>query len=229
MRRRSLAYLLIVIPLISGARMPALAQVEGTAEIRQPSEGQEIGESVTVLGTAAHPSFTGYELSYATDPNPTDTWFPITGRVDVQVDDSRLAIWDTSQLDPGRYQLQLVVYRHDEEPLLATVFDLSVTGRGGATQDQATPPSEGKGIEPQPSATGGSNVAAGLVEPPAAAVTADQLLVRVLGVGAGLATSLLAMFGLYELMRPRLREYAGRLRMRQVHRRLSRRRRRRHE
>ncbi|MGA9533137.1 MAG: hypothetical protein WBR18_10520 [Anaerolineales bacterium] len=57
-------------------------------------------------------------------------------------------------------------------------------------------------------------------------MSADLLLIRILGFGAGLAISLLAIFGLYAFLRPRLREYAGRLRMRRVHRRLSRRRRR---
>lgn len=62
-------------------------------------------------------------------------------------------------------------------------------------------------------------------EPPEPPLTADQLLLRLLALGAGIAAGLLALLAIYHALRPRLREYSGRLRMRRVHRRLARRRR----
>lgn len=223
MRLRLLSCFLILLPVLLQPSGPAAAQDSGIAEIHQPSEGQTLGKSVIILGSAAGPAFAGYELAYAPDPNPTGGWLPIADRFQAQVHDSRLAIWDTNQIPPGRYQLRLTVYTKVGDPLTATVTGLHLDPNGAVQQQAGTGASadadQGSHEAAAASATGGENSSDATI----AAVTTDQSLLRILGVGAGLATALLATFGLYTALRPRLREYAGRLRTRGVHRRLSRR------
>src|SRR5262245_43526889 len=75
-----------------------LAQDQGLAVITSPLEGSGAAGIVPISGTATHPQFERYELSFAYSPNPTDTWFPIAPRGTAPVVNEVLGRWDTSQI-----------------------------------------------------------------------------------------------------------------------------------
>ncbi len=182
-----------------------MAQVPGFAEITSPSQGQALSGVVTIEGTAFHPAFQAYGVSFAYDPNPTNTWFPIGDQVAAPVSDSRLAVWDTSGLTSGTYQLRLTVYLEDGKTLESSVGGLLI----GSRTPSATPASS-------PTVTSISETAIepgvppqnGSLSPFAQPTPADTLL-QVLKVGAISAAAVLLLLGMYAGLRPRVRAYLG--------------------
>ncbi len=102
------------------------AQAPGYADITRPAAGEAIFGLVTIEGSADHPSFVSYELSFAYQPNPEDTWFPIMGSIQTSVSEGRLGIWDTTGITDGTYQLRLRVWLKNGNALEAIVPDLRV-------------------------------------------------------------------------------------------------------
>jgi hypothetical protein len=104
----------------------ASAQAPGFADVTQPQPGQAISGMVTIEGSAAHPSFVAYELSFAFDSDPTETWFPIMDAIQTPVTDDRLGIWDTTNITDGNYRLRLRVMLKNGNSLEAIVPGLRV-------------------------------------------------------------------------------------------------------
>ncbi len=193
----------------------AFAQVAGFAEITYPTQGDRLQGLVTILGTADHPDFEGFELAFAHDPNPTGTWFPVTDRLRTPVQDDRLALWDTDEISPGTYQLRLTVFAQSGTSVEATVSDLQL---GQEVAGEAPAPSFGEAdTQPKVPADG---EAAEAMSPQSLALpeTAEATIGRLLLLGAAGATAVLMTFGMYTVLRPRVREYMGRLRVRQLRR-----------
>ncbi|NIS79429.1 MAG: hypothetical protein GTO14_04290 [Anaerolineales bacterium] len=117
---------LSVVLFSSIAPVLALAQAPGFADISRPQNGEVLKGLVTIEGSAAHPAFLAYELSFAFDPNPMDTWFPILDPVQVPVTDGRLGLWDTTSISDGNYQIRLRVLLEDASPLEALVTNLRI-------------------------------------------------------------------------------------------------------
>jgi hypothetical protein len=126
----------------------AQAQVAGFAEIRSPAPGEAIAGLVTIHGTAAHPFFAGYDLSFAYSGDPTGTWFPLADRSPLPVSDGRLGLWDTAVISDGEYDLRLRVWLDDGLALEAVVAGLRV--RNLRPAETSTP---GPGPAPEPTAT----------------------------------------------------------------------------
>jgi hypothetical protein len=123
-----------------------LAQDQGLAVITSPLEGAGAAGVLPISGTATHPEFERYELSFAYSPNPTDTWFPIAPRGTAPVVNELLGRWDTSQISDGVYTLRLRVFYGEGAFLEAIV--------GSVRVQNATPtPPLGPGTEPGPSPT----------------------------------------------------------------------------
>lgn len=200
--------------------VPAAAQVAGFAEITFPQEGAPLDGLVTITGTADHPQFLGYQLAFAYDPNPTGTWFPLTERVESPVNDDRLALWDTSQITPGVYQLRLTVFTEEGSRLTASVGGIPVGTVPAAVAPQADR-AEAAGSE-APSAPAADARRAEISE--AAPPNPDRTLLRVVLFGAGSSAAALVGLGIYSFLRPRVRQYAGLLRMRRLRRQQQRRR-----
>ena len=77
---------------------------QGTCIISAPATGSVLHGQVAVRGTTKHPGFTGYQIGYAPDPNPTGKWtFFASGQE--QVENGQLAIWNTTSLPDGTYKL----------------------------------------------------------------------------------------------------------------------------
>lgn len=94
---------LVVVPL-------GLPAAVGAAEISDPQPGQVLRGVVLIQGTAEHPAFDHYEVSFAYEPNPTADWFAIEAAGSGAVAGGQLASWDTTQIADGAYQLRLQVF-----------------------------------------------------------------------------------------------------------------------
>ena len=216
-RRRSVTTFFAAIALALLASLPAVQGVPGFAEIDTPSEGETLSGIVTVRGTADHPAFEAYELAFSYDPNPTDTWFPITDLVQAPVQEDGLALWDTSGITPGRYQLRLTVHAQETQTIEAVVGGLEL-GRAAVSPTEITSTeTAAPAVEPQ---DGAAPEELEVMEEAStqAPVSPDQTLWRVVGLGAMASFIILGAFGLYSALRPRVRDYLGLLRMRQLQR-----------
>ena len=94
---------LVVVPLGRPAAV-------GAAEIADPQPGEALRGVVLIRGTAEHPAFDHYEVSFAYEPNPTASWFAIEAAGGAAVPGGQLASWDTTQIADGAYQLRLQVF-----------------------------------------------------------------------------------------------------------------------
>ena len=90
-----------------------LGALPGNTEIAAPAHnsGTDASQPLPVVGTALHPNFASYSLSYAegtTDLNRGDPWIPIREPVTRQVQRDTLGTWDVQDLAEGEYTLRLV-------------------------------------------------------------------------------------------------------------------------
>ncbi len=91
------------------------------AVISSPGDSQTLSGIVNITGSAAHPQFARYEIAFAYDPNPTDTWFEIQPPATTQVSEGLLATWDTRPIADGTYMLRLRVFATDASAPLETI------------------------------------------------------------------------------------------------------------
>jgi hypothetical protein len=108
------------------------------AAITVPDGGQRVDGIVHIIGTATHPVFDHYELHFALDPNPTDTWFPIVLAGVNQVEEGQLGNWDTNSISAGTYMLRLHVFSSDEIPPTETIVP-RIAVRAGLETEMPTP------------------------------------------------------------------------------------------
>lgn len=111
----------------------AVSAQNTTAEITSPPAVSLLRGAVPITGTANDPDQTGYFLQYReldSDFVPVGgedaLWSPAVTLQNRRVVNDVLGIWDTSAVDDGLYQLQLVVNRTGGAPLRATVQPLRV-------------------------------------------------------------------------------------------------------
>ncbi|HJL69487.1 MAG TPA: hypothetical protein QGI30_01335, partial [Anaerolineales bacterium] len=120
------------------------------AAITAPARGQRVDGVVQILGSATHPAFDHYEVHFALDPNPTDTWFPIVLAGATPVDDAPLAQWHTGPISSGKYMSRLQVIGADGS-LPTEVIAPGVGVRAGPESDTPTPtPAAAATIAPAP-------------------------------------------------------------------------------
>ena len=111
---------------------------DAIAAINAPTRGQRVNGLVQIIGSAIHPTFGHYELHFALDPNPTDTWFPIVLAGGNSVENASLAQWDTGSISTGTYILRLQVFGSDVI-LLAEAFVPGIAVRAGPEPATLTP------------------------------------------------------------------------------------------
>jgi hypothetical protein len=107
------AQLFLAILIIAGSicgYVTAEAQAPGYAEIVSPSPGEAVQGLVTIQGSASHPLFMSYDLTFTYQDAPISTWFPIVEDRDVEAVDGRLGLWDTTGISDGEYRLRLRVH-----------------------------------------------------------------------------------------------------------------------
>jgi hypothetical protein len=195
----------------------AMLQVPGFAELTSPQPGQVVNGLVTLSGTADHPAFNRYELSFAYDEDTTDTWFSIGEPVDTRVIDGRLALWDTSTITDGDYSLRLRVWLQDGRSLEAVVPGVRVRNYSfDPVVPTAVPPEADRPL-PTPTLPGAQ---AGIEAPPGPPPS-EPAPPSPFWIGAAASLTLLAALAAYALAAPPARAYFSYLRMRQLHRRLD--------
>ena len=113
--------------------------------IRSPLPNQEIRGNTQIFGSAIHPAFLQYRIEYATQPNPQNLWYPITGAVQIPASDTVLGVWNTAngQVSDGVYQIRLRVFLLNGGEQNVVVSTIHVQNQGpSAPQQHALPNSE---------------------------------------------------------------------------------------
>lgn len=220
-RQVILSIVVAALALAAAHAFAAAQQVPGYADITSPVQGASVAGVVTIRGTADHPAFRAYALSFAFDPNPTGTWFPITEDITTPVDDGRLAIWDTSGISPGVYQLRLTVTLNSGKELVSTIGGLQLGESAPSPAITETAGLPGQEPTKTPAIAAEANVP---VVPPSGnqpaksqGPTPAATLLDVLRIGGATAAGLLGLFGIYVVLRPRLRVYLASLQNRRLH------------
>lgn len=117
------------------AAVPLRQEPEGTIIIIAPRQDDTIRGVVQIVGTAQHPDFNHYLIEFGFEPNLNDQWFPVQDAVTQQVQQSALALWDTTVVADGDYQLRLRVVLND-----GSLRDSVLRGLHVSNQTQATLP-----------------------------------------------------------------------------------------
>jgi hypothetical protein len=193
-------------------------QVPGLVEITSPFAGEVIDGLATIRGTADHPLFLNYDLSFSLDPDPLDTWFNIGEPVETRVIDDRLGIWDTTGISDGSYRLRLRVHTEDGGSISTVVEGLQVRNYSPFEAAEEPEPIAAVQVSPTPLPTS-ENVAA-VATPQAPGQSANPLWL-----GAITGGGLLLALGAYVRLRRALRAQGARLKARQIQRRTKRERR----
>jgi hypothetical protein len=80
----------------------------GKGEITMPVSGQVVQGAVIVRGNTSVNGFLSYEIDFAYASNPTLSWFLIQESTSL-VSEGILAVWDTSVITDGDYNLRLLI------------------------------------------------------------------------------------------------------------------------
>jgi hypothetical protein len=209
--------ILVISSLSMLALQSSLQGVPGFAEVSSPRPDESVDGIITIQGTADHPTFESYELEFSYDPNPTNTWFPITDAIKTPVRQEGLALWDTSSITPGTYQIRLSVHPQEGQAIQAFVGGIRIGMQAGSAQDsEANSQIQSEDLElDQAESTIAQPDDSMIRDEP---MTPTETLWRLLSFGALAATLVLVSFGLYATLRPRVRDYMGLLRMRRLYR-----------
>lgn len=100
----------------------AIGCVPGEVMIRAPQDEERVRGTVEVMGTANIPDFGFYKFEISSFD--ADTWLTVQAN-DQVVEDDQLGFWDTTQIEPGQYELRLVVFNNEGEqrdPCVVTIF-----------------------------------------------------------------------------------------------------------
>jgi hypothetical protein len=104
----------------------AAAQAPGYAEILSPRGGEAIRGVFTIEGTASHPAFASYQLSFAYALDDLQTWFLLGEPQSNPVDESGLGLWDTNGISDGEYNLRLEVFLTNGNSIVSIVEGIRV-------------------------------------------------------------------------------------------------------
>lgn len=109
---------------------------ENTPIITAPRPGDALQGVITITGMSQVDGFASAEIAFSYTGDPTGTWFRIaTGSQPVQ--DGILAVWDTTSISDGVYDLRLRVMSADGKTLEAVTSGVRV--RNYTPVETATP------------------------------------------------------------------------------------------
>jgi len=180
------------------------AQAPGYAEILAPTPGSPVQGLVTISGSANHPEMVSYDLAFAYPDDPTGTWFPILEDSTAPVVRDRLALWDTTSLTDGTYDLRLQVRLRDGTILEALAPGLRIRNRTPIETPTLAPVPIGP--SPQPTSSPALEVTPGVADRPA---PTGQSVAQSWLAGALGALALLGFLGGYAQRRARRRIHPG--------------------
>lgn len=116
-----------------------LAQPLPAPAITAPQPGDVLRGAVNVTGSSAVEGFVSAEIAFAYASDPTGTWFLIAAS-DAPVSDGLLAVWDTTGLSDGDYDLRLRVVLQDGATMDAIVSGLRVRNYTALPTETSPPP-----------------------------------------------------------------------------------------
>jgi hypothetical protein len=93
--------------------------------ITSPQTGDTLRGQIEIQGVMDVPNFSSAELGFKFASDLTDTWFSIQ-TFSQPIQNSTIAIWDTTSLTDGDYNLQLRVFLQDGTFQDAIVTDLKI-------------------------------------------------------------------------------------------------------
>jgi hypothetical protein len=190
---------------------PGYAQAPGYAEILEPQGGEAIQGVYTIKGSASHPAFVGYQLSFAYSDDPTETWFQLGERQNTPVIEGGLGLWDTTGITDGDYLIRLEVFLENDNLIVVIVEGVRI--RNQSLIETATPVP----IAAQVTATEIPPTKTPRPTPiPLTPVQGSSQIQRALVVGASLGFILISGFGLYLIIRRSARQRWGMMQMRQI-------------
>jgi hypothetical protein len=82
--------------------------------ITSPVPGERVQGKVSIVGKTAVDNFSFSEISFSYSNNPTNTWFVIS-KSQQSYSDEELAVWDTTTITDGSYDIRLRVYTGGDE------------------------------------------------------------------------------------------------------------------
>lgn len=186
-------------------------QAPGYADITWPSGGEAVFGIVTIEGSASHPAFVSYDLSFAYPEDPTNTWFLIGETTTAPVENGVLGIWDTSGITDGEYRLRLRV-NLDNEVIIEHLVD-NVRIRNRSAIETATPITSTSLVSPT------SPAPTNTPRPTPIPLTVEDRVNpagQIFIVSFGLGAVLLLLIGIYLHTRQRLRSHWSKVQMRRV-------------
>jgi hypothetical protein len=195
------APILWILLLLNGAFPLEVFAQENTPSFITPQPGDALQGVVTITGTSQVDGFASAEIAFSYTGDPTGTWFRIASD-DQPVLNGTLAIWDTTSISDGVYDLRLQVLTADGKTLQAIVSGLRV--RNYTPVETPTPTEVIPAATPLPTSTPTPTpfpTPSSLPQNPAVLSTREVSL----GIGyGGLAAILLFLvLGLYLRMRRR--------------------------
>jgi len=90
-------------------------QIRFEASVQSPLPGEAVQGVVQVMGTTDIRNFEAYELSFAFQGDPTESWFLLVESNEA-VERDLLGEWDTTTLTDGDYVLRLIVRLSGDDP-----------------------------------------------------------------------------------------------------------------
>lgn len=187
------------------------AQAPGYADISSPVDGQAIQGLFTIEGSASHPFFESYDLAFAYQNDPTQTWFMIADPVTQPVANGPLALWDTSGLTDGNYRLRLRVFLNNGNILPVIIENVRVRNYSAV---ETSPPGAAPAL-----ATSTPVVPTPTPRPtplPALSGDGSQTVYRAFTLGAVLGGVVLIAGGAYIFMRRQMQIRLGMMHMRRM-------------
>jgi hypothetical protein len=164
--------------------------------IDSPAAGQEVVGTVDITGAAALPQMIRWRLSFAYDPDPTDTWFAIAEGTQ-PVEGGILAHWDTGGISEGTYALRVQAFFADGSTRESVVGGIRVRRSPGSIAAASPEPSAPAAAvsEPMRSAPVFPAPTLAFGETPAAPAGGSARLPALLA-GAGTAAGMFALYGI---------------------------------
>jgi hypothetical protein len=108
------------------------------AVINTPVTGQVVQGVVVIRGNTSMDGFQSYEVDFAYSADRTQTWFLIQEST-LPIQDGVLAVWDTSNITDGDYDLRVTINQSDGAPVEIQVSDLRVRNYTPMETESPTP------------------------------------------------------------------------------------------
>ena len=181
--------------------------------IDSPNSGEAIQGAAAIVGTTAISGYQTASLAFTYSAAPTKTWFLIAENIP-PVENDQLAVWDTTTITDGDYDLELVVVL--ENGNVARTRTAGVRVRNYTTVETNTPvpvtPSATQKPEDTPVPTATRTPTWTPIPPTATDLPPNPAEISETMVLTGMGKGALAVFGFFALMGlyASLRKIAGR-------------------